>query len=312
MTVGYGDITAQNSAEMIIATFLMIIGVIGFSFATGALSSIIANYDSTEAKTKEKMATLNDIHNEYKLKNDLFNKLVKNIKFDHSKKSKDVLQFMEELPHKLKTELAVAIHAKMYSAVLFFHNKEKSFVAWVSTVIHPLNIQENEYIFKEGEDIIEMYFLASGEAAYVLPRFDNMDYKIIKKGKHFGHLDLLGVRTRAEHLAIQMTSKRRHEFSRKFTVLAKERCELLTISVSDLDKLHIEFPDIYDELFDDAHKRLNKYLKKKKRTIRIQIKQSQPMPTNIFAKIMMKDDNPESSGEDDEDDVEDVNDQYIK
>jgi len=45
VTVGYGDITAISSTEKILATFLMIIGVIAFSFATGALSSIIANID---------------------------------------------------------------------------------------------------------------------------------------------------------------------------------------------------------------------------------------------------------------------------
>ena len=41
VTVGYGDITAINSTEKIICVFLMIIGVISFSFATGSLSSII-------------------------------------------------------------------------------------------------------------------------------------------------------------------------------------------------------------------------------------------------------------------------------
>jgi hypothetical protein len=39
----------------------MIIGVISFSFATGSLSSIIANYDSSEAQLKEKLSTLNAI-----------------------------------------------------------------------------------------------------------------------------------------------------------------------------------------------------------------------------------------------------------
>lgn len=118
----------------------MITGVVAFSFATGALSSIISNYDSTEAKLKEKMATLNDIQGEYKINDDLFNKLVKTIKYDHSKKSKDVLQFMEELPHKLKLELAMAIHKKMYASVIFFDKKEKSFIAWIGTVIHPMNV----------------------------------------------------------------------------------------------------------------------------------------------------------------------------
>ena len=41
MTVGYGDIVAQSISEKILCIMLMIIGVIAFSFATGALSSII-------------------------------------------------------------------------------------------------------------------------------------------------------------------------------------------------------------------------------------------------------------------------------
>ena len=44
-TVGYGDISAKNTTERIISCLLMITGVIGFSFATGSLSSIMTNYD---------------------------------------------------------------------------------------------------------------------------------------------------------------------------------------------------------------------------------------------------------------------------
>lgn len=176
VTVGYGDITAVSVGEKIVCVLLMITGVVAFSFATGALSSIISNYDSTEAKLKEKLTTLNEIQCEYRITDDLYNKLVKSIKYDHSKKSKDVLQFMEELPHKLKLELAMQIHKKMYENVNFFKNKDKSFIAWIGTVIRPFNVQEQEYICKEGEDIAEIYFLVAGKAGYVLPRYGNKMY----------------------------------------------------------------------------------------------------------------------------------------
>ncbi len=58
MTVGYGDITAYNSIEKLLCILLMLIGVVAFSFATGAISSIISNQDSAEAKLREKMETL--------------------------------------------------------------------------------------------------------------------------------------------------------------------------------------------------------------------------------------------------------------
>ena len=45
-TVGYGDISGNNIAEMIFCCFVMIIGVIAFGFANGTLASIMTNYDN--------------------------------------------------------------------------------------------------------------------------------------------------------------------------------------------------------------------------------------------------------------------------
>jgi Ion channel len=107
VTVGYGDITAQNGQEKIMCIFLMILGVVSFSISTGALASIITSYDSQESKVKEKIATLNEITNEYNIDIVLFGKLLRTIRYDNSKKYNDTLQFMEELPGKLKLELAI-------------------------------------------------------------------------------------------------------------------------------------------------------------------------------------------------------------
>jgi hypothetical protein len=67
LTVGYGDITAISLYEKLLCIVLMIIGVISFSFATGALSSIISNYDSSEASLKYKISKLNSIQTEYRI-----------------------------------------------------------------------------------------------------------------------------------------------------------------------------------------------------------------------------------------------------
>jgi len=48
-TVGYGDISGTNTLERIICCFLMLSGVIAFSYATGTLSTIMSSYDSTNA-----------------------------------------------------------------------------------------------------------------------------------------------------------------------------------------------------------------------------------------------------------------------
>jgi hypothetical protein len=60
-TVGYGDISPATSYERIFCIFLMVIGVTGFTFVSGALSSIMQNQDLLVTETQEKLLHLNRI-----------------------------------------------------------------------------------------------------------------------------------------------------------------------------------------------------------------------------------------------------------
>jgi hypothetical protein len=122
-----------------------------------------------------------------------------------------------------------------------------------------------------------MYFIVNGAAAYVLPRFKNKILIDFNKGEHFGHIDLFGIREFEEPLLLQNTShkpKRKRELIRKFTVLAKGDSELLTLSVPDLDKMRLEFPEYYQELHKGAKERLKSDLKLKKTEFNNCIKES--------------------------------------
>ena len=48
-TVGYGDYSATTTVERVFVIFLMIFGVVAFTFISGALSSIITNFDQSSA-----------------------------------------------------------------------------------------------------------------------------------------------------------------------------------------------------------------------------------------------------------------------
>lgn len=92
-----------------------------------------------------------------------------------------------------------------------------------------------------------VYFLVAGSAGYVLPRFNNKVYFNIVIGDHFGHVDLGHDRDyfKAQKKGMQK-KKRKHKVQliRKFTVQAQENCDLLTLTLEDLDKMNSEFPDI--------------------------------------------------------------------
>ena len=60
-TVGYGDVSITTKVEKIFCSISMLAGVIAFSFASGALASILQSYDIQNAKYKEQLSVLNKI-----------------------------------------------------------------------------------------------------------------------------------------------------------------------------------------------------------------------------------------------------------
>lgn len=52
-TVGYGDMSANTSLERIFCILLMVLGVIVFTFISGALASVLSSFDTTNAAQQE-------------------------------------------------------------------------------------------------------------------------------------------------------------------------------------------------------------------------------------------------------------------
>ena len=94
-TVGYGDIAGTTTLEMIFCSFIMIIGVISYSYATGTLASIMQNYDNHNASYQEKINILNKAQKEYNIPSDLYIHLKKSLSFDAQKDIDDLNRFVQ-------------------------------------------------------------------------------------------------------------------------------------------------------------------------------------------------------------------------
>jgi hypothetical protein len=57
---------------MIFCSIVMVIGVISFTFANGALASIMSNYDNQNANYKEKLDILEKARKDFDLPVDLY------------------------------------------------------------------------------------------------------------------------------------------------------------------------------------------------------------------------------------------------
>ena len=114
----------------------------------------------------------------------------------------------------------------------------------------------------------KVFFLIRGHAGFVLPRFCNRIYKEVKPGEHFGHSELVSDQDFIDANKIKKLNQL-HSMLRRFTVQAIENCELLAISIMDLLKMKLEFPQAFLQIVESGKNALKKELMCKLQVIRI-------------------------------------------
>ena len=60
-TVGYGDISGVTALEKCLSIIIMIIGVVTFSFCSGSLTTLIAEYDLNHSKLDCRIEILDNL-----------------------------------------------------------------------------------------------------------------------------------------------------------------------------------------------------------------------------------------------------------
>jgi hypothetical protein len=65
---------------------------------------------------------------------------VKALQYGYSQTTQSYVKLLDDLPVKLKVELSMTIHQKIYSGINFFREKEKNFIAWVGPILRRMNV----------------------------------------------------------------------------------------------------------------------------------------------------------------------------
>ena len=112
-TVGYGDMSAKNTPERILNIVTMILGVIAFSYATGALSSLIQDDDQKKAPYQSTMATLRKLDSEVKMDPQLLREISKFIEIQTDNEKEERARLLDEMPARLRERLSIYIYAKI-------------------------------------------------------------------------------------------------------------------------------------------------------------------------------------------------------
>jgi hypothetical protein len=154
-TVGYGDINAGTAAERLFNLIIMSIGVLMYSFAIGSLTSIVAAIDAKNTKINERLQTLYSIRHDFKISQEIYDKVRKIIKHDLTQNQNRQLKFLQVLPHKLRIELSQIIHENMIKKLYLFRDKTNEFLGFVAPLLKPIKFLQNEYLYKILETMDE-------------------------------------------------------------------------------------------------------------------------------------------------------------
>lgn len=95
-TVGYGDIEGTNDLERIFCSIIMIVGVILFSLANGALASIVGTDEDSSGG--QKLEIINQAHKNFRLSQKFYIQIQKMIKHEANQSHHDTADLLSILP----------------------------------------------------------------------------------------------------------------------------------------------------------------------------------------------------------------------
>ncbi|OMJ89207.1 hypothetical protein SteCoe_8684 [Stentor coeruleus] len=253
VTVGYGDISATNTAERCYCFAVMVTGIILYSYTISSISSIISTLDTRKAILNKKLELLGHIARKYRINSAFHSKLTQALEYEHKNNDKELEEILEDLPSSLKQRLLHIIFEQKISKNFFFTEKTLAFTAWVATRLKPLKIDKKEFVYKESEFATDMYFIIKSFASMMIKRNnDFFPFIVLYENYYFGEVDLL--------FSVNKTHLN--------TVYSEDGCELLTLSRENFEELLSCFEDEAIEICIKSRERLDrinqKLLKAKK------------------------------------------------
>ena len=133
-TVGYGDLSASTLIERIFCILIMLAGVTSFTFISGSLSSVLSNYDSSQATLQQQLLYLNKLSMTHPISDHLINDIRKALQYDSKTKNAGLDLFVSRLPAHLRLEVSEEIHKENFKKFeVFMGNENQTFLAWIAS-----------------------------------------------------------------------------------------------------------------------------------------------------------------------------------
>ena len=170
-TVGYGDITCYSLIERVFQLFLLVIGIMAYSWLVSSFSNYIQKLNERTADFEKKKSILDEIKVNHKnLPDSLYDRILRHLKFKNFHEKKLINIIFDCLPVGLKNNLISEMYKPIIKNFIFFKNFQNTdFIVRVILCFKPILAYKNDILVNDGDIIEEIMFVKRGILSVELP-----------------------------------------------------------------------------------------------------------------------------------------------
>lgn len=250
-TVGFGDVTPETSAEIIVVCLVMFVGSLVFGYIIGNVASLMTHEDAANAAVRQKMNEIADFLQARRVSKDLQKRVFAHYNFAWKRSTVfDQDTILSELPQCLRADLSLFLHEDIIKQVSFLAALPRATQAVLAGKLKPVQFAEGDTVFRSGDPGLEMYFVLVG-TVHVLGKGGEV-IVALGAGSHFGEFALLANSTveASEGIAVKGVPKR------SSTVVAATYVELAMLSKTSFDDVSFDYPEVYKGFKQEALARI--------------------------------------------------------
>ena len=224
-TIGYGDITPANNAEMLYAMGAMIFGVGMYGYVIANIATIIANLQPARTRYLANMEKLGAFMRSRDIPPGLQRKIrdYYGYVWEH-RLGYDETSIVQGLPPGLLVEVSLFLKRDIIQKVPFLRGAGEELIKEIALVMQPVVYTPGDLIFAAGDPGADMFFIGRGRCD-VLGGDGHTVIATLRDGDFFGEIALL------EHRG------------RSASVRAASYCDLYRLEKEDFDRVIARFPE---------------------------------------------------------------------
>ena len=169
--VGYGDINCYSMNEIIFQLFILIIGIIGYSYVVSYVSNYIVKINEKTVEFDKRKEILDEIRISHpNLSDELYDRILRYLKFKNFQEKKLMNIIFDCLPVGLKNNLISEMYKPIIKNFIFFKNFQNTdFIVRVILAFKSIIAYKNDILVNEGDMVEDIMFVKKGVLSVELP-----------------------------------------------------------------------------------------------------------------------------------------------